>query len=186
MKIITILLLFFLKHINNLLSSYYISCLGYCGNNSFIGGLFSHYEGLENIYIGNNVQFHIDTTIYATRAKCIVGNNVLFGPHITIITGDHRKDVVGSAISDVESKLPENDQDVIIEDDVWIGANVTVLKGVIIRRGTVVAAGAVVCKSFPPYSIIGGIPAKLIKMRFTKEEIIEHESILYADSTDIL
>ena len=67
------------------------------------------------------------------------------------------------------------DQPVVIEDDVWCGANVTILKGVTIGHGSVVAAGAVVTKSFPPYSIIGGIPAKLLKMRFTEEEIKEHE-----------
>ena len=70
------------------------------------------------------------------------------------------------------------DQPVVIEDDVWCGANVTILKGVTIGRGSVVAAGAVVTKSFPPYSIIGGIPAKLLKMRFTEEEIMEHERML--------
>ena len=67
------------------------------------------------------------------------------------------------------------DQPVTIEDDVWCGANVTILKGVTIGRGSVVAAGAVVTKSFPPYSIIGGVPAKLLKMRFTPEQIEEHE-----------
>ena len=67
---------------------------------------------------------------------------------------------------------------VVIEDDVWCGANVTILKGVTIGHGSVVAAGAVVTKSFPPYSIIGGIPAKLLKMRFTEEEIKEHERML--------
>ena len=70
------------------------------------------------------------------------------------------------------------DQPVVIEDDVWCGANVTILKGVTIGHGSVVAAGAVVTKSFPPYSIIGGIPAKLLKMRFTEEEIMEHERML--------
>ena len=70
------------------------------------------------------------------------------------------------------------DQPVVIEDGVWCGANVTILKGVTIGRGSVVAAGAVVTKSFPPYSIIGGIPAKLIKMRFTEEEIKKNENDL--------
>ena len=75
--------------------------------------------------------------------------------------------------------MPDQDLPVVIEDDVWTGANVTILKGVTIGRGSVIAAGAVVTKSFPPYSIIGGVPAKLIKMRFTPEQIAEHERVLY-------
>lgn len=66
----------------------------------------------------------------------------------------------------------------VIEDGVWCGANVTILKGVTIGRGSVVAAGAVVTKSCAPYSIIGGVPAKLIRMRFTPEQILEHERLL--------
>ena len=75
-------------------------------------------------------------------------------------------------------KLPENAATVVIEDDIWIGANVTILKGVTIVRGSVVAAGAVVTKSCPPYSIIGGVPAKVLKMRITPVEIVEHEKLL--------
>jgi acetyltransferase-like isoleucine patch superfamily enzyme len=105
----------------------------------------------------------------------------LFGPHPTIITGDHRIDVIGKFINKVtdDEKLPENDMPVVIEDDVWCGANVTILKGVTIGHGSVVAAGAVVTKSFPPYSIIGGVPAKLIRMRFTPEQIEDHERLFY-------
>ena len=68
----------------------------------------------------------------------------------------------------------------VIEDGCWIGANVTILKGVTIGRGSIVAAGAVVNKSCEPYSVIGGIPAKLLKMRFTPEQIIEHEQKLFS------
>lgn len=103
----------------------------------------------------------------------------MFAPGVTIVTGDHRTDIIGKPIILVtnEEKLPEHDQDVIIEDDVWIGSNVTILKGVTIGKGSIVAAGAVVTKSFPPYSIIGGVPAKLIKPRFTEQQIIEHEKL---------
>ena len=105
---------------------------------------------------------------------------MIFGPKPTIITGDHRIDIIGKHIIDVkdEEKLPNQDAPVIIEDGCWLGANITILKGVTLGRGSVVAAGAVVTKSFPPYSIVGGVPAKLIKMRFSPEQIIEHESLL--------
>lgn len=69
----------------------------------------------------------------------------------------------------------------VIEDDVWCGTNVTILKGVTIGHGSVVAAGAVVTKSFPPYSIIGGVPAKLIKMRFSKDEASQNDKKLYGE-----
>jgi len=69
---------------------------------------------------------------------------------------------------DVTDKLPDNDLPVIIEDDVWIGANAVILKGVTLRRGSIVAAGAIVTKSFPPYSVIDGVPARLLKMRCLK------------------
>lgn len=69
----------------------------------------------------------------------------------------------------------ENDKSIdqkpspVIEDDVWIGSNVVILPGVTIHRGSVIAAGAVVTKDVPPYSIVGGIPAKLVKYRFDEE-----------------
>ena len=69
--------------------------------------------------------------------------------------------------------------DVIIEKDVWCGANVTILKGVRIGRGSIIAAGAVVLHDVPPYSIAGGIPARVLKCRWSKSQIIKHESLLY-------
>lgn len=140
----------------------------------------SDIKGLEHLSVGNNVLIPKGSIFYCTIADLTIGNNVLFGPNPTIITGDHRIDLVGKHISDIsdEEKLPNQDMPVVIEDGVWCGANVTMLKVVTIGRGSVVAAGAVVTKSFVPYSIIGGIPAKLIKMRFTPEEIQAHESLL--------
>ena len=65
----------------------------------------------------------------------------------------------------MESILYSKIENVVIEDDVWIGQRVIILPGVTIYKGCIIGAGAVVTKSFPPYSIIGGNPAKLIKSR---------------------
>jgi acetyltransferase-like isoleucine patch superfamily enzyme len=89
--------------------------------------------------------------------------------------------VIGKYIVDSHEKLSENDKEVIIEDDIWVGANVTMLMGVTIGRGSVNVAGSVVNKSCPPYSLIGGIPAKILKYRFTIDEIVEHEKKLYPE-----
>ncbi len=66
---------------------------------------------------------------------------------------------------------PTAKQDVVIGSDVWIGQNVTILAGVTVGDGAVVAAGAVVTKDVPPYTVVGGVPAREIKKRFTPEQI---------------
>ncbi|MEA3423389.1 MAG: DapH/DapD/GlmU-related protein, partial [Bacillota bacterium] len=58
---------------------------------------------------------------------------------------------------------------VVIEDDVWIGARTVILPGVVIHEGSIIAAGSIVTKDVQAYSIVGGNPAKLIKMRFENE-----------------
>jgi len=88
---------------------------------------------------------------------------------------DHRYDIVGKAIWDSGRGDAHK---IVIEDDVWIGHGVIVLSNVTIGRGAVIAAGSVVNKDVPPYGIVGGVPAKVLKMRFTPEQIKEHERIL--------
>ena len=155
----------------------------HCGKGVYFRPMSSDIKGIENLSIGDGSSIPKGSTFYCTRAELKIGNKVIFGPKPTIITGDHRIDIIGKYIIDVtdEEKLPEQDAPVTIEDDCWIGANVTILKGVTIGRGTVVAAGAVVNKYLPPYSVAGGVPAKVIKFRFTPEQIIEHEKKLYPE-----
>lgn len=150
-----------------------------CGKGVYIRPLSSDFKGIENMIVGDYTSIPKGSIFYCTDAPLIIGKRVTFGPRPTIITGDHRIDVVGSYISENTEKLPENDLPVIIEDDVWAGANVTILKGVTIGRGCVIAAGAVVTKNTPPYSIVGGVPARVMKYRFTREQIRLHEQKLY-------
>ncbi len=163
-------------------SFFYKRSLKYCGKNVYLRPSSSDFKGLWNLSIGDYTSIPKGSTFYCTEASLTIGNKVIFGPHPTIITGDHRIDVIGKFIIDSHEKLPQNDAPVIIEDDVWTGANITILKGVTIGRGSVIAAGAVVNKSCPPYSIIGGIPAKILKFRFTIDEVIEHEKVLYPEN----
>lgn len=158
---------------------FYKKAMKHCGKNVYLRPMSSDLKGLWNLSIGDGNSIPKGSTFYCTEAPLIIGRKVIFGPRPTIITGDHRIDVIGKFIMDSHDKLPENDAPVIIEDDVWCGANVTILKGVTIGRGSVVAAGAVVTKSCPPYSIIGGVPAKVLKYRFAIDENIDHERILY-------
>ena len=88
---------------------------------------------------------------------------------VAIIGGDHRLDIVGVPIRftgrDRKEKLLT-----IIEDDVWVGHGTIIMAGVKIGRGVIVAAGSVVTKDVLPYTIVGGVPTKLIRYRFTPEQ----------------
>lgn len=152
---------------------------GSCGSNVRLSyGM--DIRGNENIILGSNVQIGPHALLWTTRAKLIFEDNVLVGPGLSVITGDHRVDVVGKHIIDVtdDEKLPEHDGDVKICQGTWIAANVTILKGVTIGEGAVIAAGSVVTKDVAPYSICAGVPCKKIKDRFTAEELAEHKKLL--------
>ena len=73
--------------------------------------------------------------------------------------------------------------DIVIEDDVWIGFRSTILSGVHIGQGAVVAAGSVVTKDVPPYAIVGGVPAKVIKYRFSQDMINKLMNVDYSKLT---
>lgn len=136
----------------------------------------------QNVYIGDNVGIGPDANISAHRAKFIIRGNCAIAEGLTVHTGNHAR-ICGKFITQIsDSNKPVGyDKDVIIEEDVWIGCNVTLLSGVTIGRGCTIAAGAVVNKDTPPYCIVGGVPAKVIKIYWTIEEIIAHEKILYPE-----
>ena len=152
--------------------------LGACGKAVILGKGANFTWG--NVYIGDNVNIGPNAMFMCTRAKITIGNHVIFGPNATLITGDHRIDVIGRYIDSIKDseKVPDNDKEIMIMGDSWIGANVTILKGVTISEGSLIAAGSVVTRDVEPYSIYAGVPAKKIKDRFTEKQIDEHKKIL--------
>lgn len=161
-------------------SFFYKRAFGECGKNVMIKPVTSIFKEVENIFISDDVRIARYATIYTTGAKVYIGSKTEIAPYLKIVSGNHRVDCVGHYMFDADfPKNPDDDQDVVIEGDTWIGIGVTILKGVTIGRGSIIAAGAVVTKSCPPYSILAGVPAKVVRKRFSEEQILEHERILY-------
>ncbi|MBR0278045.1 MAG: acyltransferase [Clostridia bacterium] len=152
--------------------------MGKCGRNVSIG--IGARGDWGNIHISDNVAIGARCNFMTSKAKIIIGSHTIFGPAVTIVTGNHRIDVVGEYISNItnEQKLPENDADVIFEGDNWIGANSMILKGITVGFGAVVGGGSIVTHDVPAYAIVAGNPARVIKYRFTEEEIKQHEERL--------
>ena len=115
------------------------------------------YAGVKNLTIGNNVFLNTEIRFGVPVAKVIIGNNAAIGPRVSFETTGH-----GLLYTNGQSR-GSTYKDIIIEEGAWIGANVTILGGVTIGKGSVVAAGAVVTKDVPPYTLVGGVPAKQIK-----------------------
>ncbi|MDD5136777.1 MAG: acyltransferase, partial [Candidatus Omnitrophica bacterium] len=113
-----------------------------------------------SIKIGNNLSLNNNVMISSGNAGDItIGDNVLIGPNVVIRASNHAY---------AEKDIPINKQGhiggrVIIEDDVWIGANVVILPKAVIRKGAVVGAGSVVNSEIAGYSLAAGVPAKAVK-----------------------
>ncbi len=132
------------------------------------------------ISVGNCVFIGAGAVLVASESSITIGDKVMLGPNVTVMGGDHNASEIGRFMYDVQEKRLEDDAPVVIEDDTWVGTGAIILKGVTIGRGSIVAAGAVVTKNVPPYSIVGGVPAKVLRRRFSDAEQVTHENALYA------
>lgn len=143
----------------------------------------------DNLVMEEGATLEPGTLILNVNAKFVMGRYSGAGPNLTVVTGNHMS-LPGKflmQVTDEDKKLHDpdgkNDRDVVLEEDVWLGANVILLNGVRIGRGAVVAAGTVCRGKIPPYSIVAGNPAKVVGFRFTPEQTEEHESNLYPEDS---
>ncbi len=106
-----------------------------------------------------------------------IGTYTMIASKFAVIGQDHRYDIPGVPV--IFSGRPEL-KVTVIEDDAWIGQSVSVKGGVTIGRGAIVAFGSVVTKDVPPYAIVGGAPARIIRMRFDEQQQRAHDRMLAA------
>lgn len=112
--------------------------------------------GLE---VGSNSQLGHNARI---GRNVSIGNDVLMGPDVVIMTTSHETSDINVPIR-LQGKT--EDKPVKIGDDVWVGTRVVILPGVTVGRGAIIGASAVVTKDVPPYSVVAGVPAKVVKWR---------------------
>jgi acetyltransferase-like isoleucine patch superfamily enzyme len=129
------------------------------GNEIMFGVCMMTYGGF--IKIGDRCSINPYTIIYGVDKGTVIGNDVLIAGHCLIIPCNH---IFGSIEKPINQQ-GYSSKGIVIEDNVWIAAGCQILDGVRIGSGAIIAAGSVVNKDVPPNAIVGGVPAKLIKMR---------------------
>ena len=123
--------------------------------------------GDAEIVIGENVGLNYNVMINAdVGGTIIIGDNVRIGPYTVLRASNHKYDDVSMPICK-QGHIPGK---IIFEDDVWLGAHVSVLGSVRIGRSSVIGAGSVVVSDIPAFSVAVGVPAKVIKSRMTDFE----------------
>ena len=138
------------------------------------------------VKVGNASYGELNIVSFARKNKLYIGNFVSIAQEVAfILDAEHYTDHISTYPYKVKYLGIEKEEsfgkgDIIVDDDVWIGYRSIIMSGVHIGQGAVVAAGSVVTKDVPPYAIVGGVPAKVIKYRFTPEVIAELMKVDYS------
>ena len=163
---------------------------GYMAKDAFLAPdvlLFSK----KNLYLYENTSIPEGALILNPRSKFIMKRGSFSSYNLCVCPGNHMP-IVGMLKHDVTNEIKDKldkegkyDKDIIVEEDVWLGINVTLLNGAHIGRGCIVGAGCVISGEWPPYMVIAGNPARIIKPVFSFEDIIRHEEKLYTPENRI-
>lgn len=145
----------------------------------------------ENLFVHECTGISAGSIIMNWNAKFIMKKFSGASLGLKVITGNHMR-VNGKyfkQVTDIDkSQLNKNnefDQDVVVDEDVWMGAYVTLLNGTHIGRGCNIGSGSVVRGNIPPYAVVYGNPAKIVGFVFTPKEIVKHEMALYPEDERI-
>lgn len=172
-----------LKQAIGIFYHYYVkpnpSRFGYFGKGAMLG-IPADLKKPQNIYLHDFARVGRRSTIMTMGdSKFVMKRGCLTAEGLVVVTSNHRQRIgqfLSGGNEDNEYK------DIIVEEDVWIGINVTLLAGVHIGRGAIIGACSVVTKKIPPYAMAVGNPAKVIKFKWAIEDILKHEEKLYPES----
>ena len=140
---------------------------------------------ISRVSVGNGSYGKLNIKNYGVKTVVKIGNYCSIADNVMILASlEHPTNFISSYpfkayFMGIDAEMISKG-DIIIDDDVWIGYGATILSGVHIGQGAVIAAGAVVSHDVPPYAIVGGVPAKVIKYRFSPELIEELLKVDYS------
>lgn len=137
----------------------------------------------QDVFLENDLRIRQGTKMLISeeckivvKKYSVIGMNNMFIPNKHVSTVGIPQFLLGS------SRINDKVYDIIIEEDVWTGSNVTLMGNVIQGRGCICGACSLVTKVVPPYAVVVGSPAKIVAVKFSIEQIIEHEKILYPEN----
>ena len=139
-----------------------------------------HAEWPQTVFIEENTRIRSGVSfINSPSEKIIIRKYSAIGPCTLFIPGNHTSTVGVPHFLLGLAHINDKSKDIIVEEDCWVGANVTLLSGAHLGRGCIVATGSIVSKEIPPYAVVVGTPARIIARKFELEDIIQHEKALY-------
>lgn len=154
---------------------FYYRCILKSVGRGFRIGIGSVIVTPRSMSIGNDCFF--GPGLYVSSDEVVhIGDGVMFGPQVMILGGDHDFRALGIPLRFVNNR--GRSSPIVVEDDVWVGARCIILKGVRIGTGSVIGAGSVLTRDIPAYSVAAGVPCRVIRPRFSKEELIQHRHML--------
>lgn len=133
------------------------------------------------VYLHDYTRIHGGNIIFNYKGKFVMKEYSAASYGLYVVTGNHTPTVGIPQYMLGPSHVNDKEKDIVIEEDVWIGMRVTLIAGCHIGRGAIVGACSLVNKEIPPYAIVAGVPAKIKGCKFTIDQIIEHEKVLYPE-----
>lgn len=152
--------------------------MGKCGKGVYVG-FPNMISRPELLFMDDFTRILNGSKLILTKGRFIVMRGGGISVNLTVVTDNHTPTVGVPYYFTGNLHMNDKSADIVVEEDCWLGANVTLLIGARIGRGAVVAANALVNKKVPPYAVVAGIPAKVIGVKFSFEQVLAHEEALY-------